>query len=248
LKKSLLSSRHRRTLASFGAFLKCTARWMEISQYGHNDLVRGEPKKDDRVRAKEYFSRDLFSVVPRSWTSCTNEDTESINHQWIYLCRYSDKLDDDVGSLREMVFSSSGSTAKRFCSGQYTSLDDAQNLRNKYCLVTYRSTADWRVPPQQGPWCTCNIWNSRQICPHTVCTAVTMGLDNSEEAIRQWSTIGVAFGKPWQRRTVRGKITSQSMPSTVKYGLQKRKEARGESSAPKRKKSVIEEKKLNEDE
>ncbi|KAF4649794.1 hypothetical protein FOZ61_000971 [Perkinsus olseni] len=71
LKKTVLSSRHRRTLASFGAFLKCTARWMELSQYGHGYRVKGVPEREDRVKAKEFFTRDLFSIVPRSWDSGT---------------------------------------------------------------------------------------------------------------------------------------------------------------------------------
>ncbi|KAF4652280.1 hypothetical protein FOZ61_009807, partial [Perkinsus olseni] len=80
--------------------------------------------------------------------------------------KYTDKLDGGATNLGDVVFSANNSAAKRFCSGGCETLDEARRLRNKYCLVIYRTTADWRSSPPDGPWCTCRIWAKRLICPH----------------------------------------------------------------------------------
>lgn len=219
LKKTVLTSRYRRTLGDFGSFVKSAPSWMQISQYGRNEALRGIADQGDRRLAAKFFERDFCSVVPRSWRTSHYIDTENNNTQWIFFASERSRLPDGVTSLKDLVFSPRSDEAKKFAESAYTSLDEARELKSKYCIVTYGQTASWETPPPLGPWCTCKIWGSKLVCAHVVCISYIMRCDDSAEAKEQWKYIRTFLSRPPQRRNRGGRIGTHEMPEDVRFGL-----------------------------
>ncbi|EER06791.1 hypothetical protein Pmar_PMAR013843 [Perkinsus marinus ATCC 50983] len=207
LKDDLMPGRSRITLSEFAAIVRQSGPWTRISQYGKSE-TRGNATSETRRRAAEYYIQNSFCQIPRSWR--TNV-TDMAPIKWLFSTNES--------NLRDVVYSNANEEVKRFCSSNYSSLREAQNLKGSYSIVAYKRTPDFRVPALDGPFCTCRDWVKALVCPHVLCISYSMGHDNTQEALREWSTILVNFPRPRQRRDAEGKIGSQKIPRTARHGL-----------------------------
>ncbi|KAF4652623.1 hypothetical protein FOL47_010995 [Perkinsus chesapeaki] len=189
LKATLLPCHYRKTLSDMGAFLKCGAKWMLLSQYGREEPSRGQGTRELRNTAAIFFEKYYYSVVPRSWCSSRFQDTAQHENQWLFLRNVKGKLPSGATSLRDIVFSSDNSDAKKFVASDYSSLAEARQLRALYSIVTYRETSDWSVAPPGGPWCTCQAWHKALVCPHVMCVSYVTGKDDSPAARKDWAIL-----------------------------------------------------------
>lgn len=193
---------------------------MQISQYSRDEAIKGKVYLKEKRLAAEFFNNDLYSVIPRSWTSAHSRDMDTNDTQWIFLTSERSKPVGGATSLRDVIFSANNVEPKKLVEGDYSSLDEARALKKRYSVVTYRDVPSCEIAPPLGIWCSCSPWSRNNICGHAVCVSYIMGGDTSEEAKEHWKYIRTYLARPGQRRN-KGRIGSQRLPDDERFGVSK---------------------------
>ncbi|KAF4651009.1 hypothetical protein FOL47_000713, partial [Perkinsus chesapeaki] len=211
LKKVLLKSRYRRTLAELGGFFKSPRKWVRLSQYGGKPLV-DEVTKQQRKLASKLFYSEKYCLIPTSWYAANswaaNKDL------WLYVHDEAGVTLRD-GLLADSVHGDEDFEAKKLVTFKYESMAEVRRLRKTYCIVSYENTANLQAPPPRGPICSCLQWCKKHLCPHVISTAHLMNEENSSE----WVYLRTFFSLPRRRRGKKGRITDQALPGDIRYGM-----------------------------
>ncbi|KAF4650284.1 hypothetical protein FOL47_001265, partial [Perkinsus chesapeaki] len=205
-------NRQRRTLHEFAAYLGDRAAWAKLSRYGHS-TNKGTISAAHRKKAAALLANEMRCQVPRTWKQAT-EGSVASQDVWIFVKDSNSRLPNG-NSLRDCLHCDReySESAKRFIEARYYSFEDARQLHNTFCLVSYprRNRAE--------AYCTCDNWGKSLMCEHVTAIARTYKEDNSPEAVEQWSIFRAYFRGAKKNRGKSGRFDDGILPPNVRYGL-----------------------------
>lgn len=136
IKEQVTDNRQRRALHEFSAYLKDTAAWARLSRYGHA-TNKGLITVKHRRQAAALIANGLMCRVPRTWQGPDGVEYHE-GELWIFV--RDNKTCLPQGRTLPMHIISEGDfgrSAKRFITSDYSTFEDARQLRNTFCLVSY---------------------------------------------------------------------------------------------------------------
>lgn len=230
LKKILLPSRQRLTLADLAALLEDSAKWAMVSQYGREE-VRGQATEKVVRAALDHHLRKSYCQLPVDWATCYPGD--GVHDRWLFLTdarNAGELLEAGERSLYDVISSDDEPEARRRCECNFTSLREAMELIKTYCIVTVSSKSTTNGDLERDIWCSCRQWALELICPHALCLRYVLGETLSAETLRLWERANCYFDRPKLRRRRDGQLDEHRLPVNVRYGIDNNRKSRAAAS------------------